>query len=114
MDIEEGGYERRVAHTATLMTTATNTSATRAYKQRLAHLSSAVRMRSMMTWRSASVFSGSHAAEGVAAGGARSGDSRMITPIIQKGGNTGQDVRILEGANLKNRRTESEFEQVHG
>jgi hypothetical protein len=38
----------------------------------------------------------------------------MITPIIQKGGNTGQDVRILEGANLKNRRTESEFEQVHG
>lgn len=82
-------HERRIAQIATLMTAATIKSVTSAYKQRLAHLSSAVRMRLMMTWRSASVFSGSHAADGVAAGGARRGDSRMTIPNIQKGGNTG-------------------------
>lgn len=46
----------------------------------------------MNCWRSPSVFSGSQ--EGVSASdegsGARKGERRMMAPIIQNGGNTGE------------------------
>lgn len=56
-----------------------------AHAERFAHLSSVFLINCTSSWRSASDLEGSKSA------GAFRGESRMIAPIIQKGGNTGRD-----------------------
>ena len=105
-------YELIAAHSATPAQRPRRMKTANATRQRLAHLNSARLILSMIICFSASVLSGSQSPST----GTRRGEKRIITPMIQNGGNTAMmNVRDHVDVNgRRKRRTESEFEEIHG
>lgn len=92
----DGGMQRvhaRVIVQAAMLVAETRTvKITNAQTHRWAHFTSTLRICAIMFCRSDSVFSGIQASVSEDSG-VRSGDIRIITPMIQKGGNTKKKTR---------------------